>query len=98
MSKFIATLLDSYFLGLKGGFWFIALPIVIAYGRIKYLDRVKRQELADRLPNEELYINITSEDIYILDSLKRHYKKTELSYSKFLKEFIRGEIKNYGSY
>ena len=98
MNRFIGSLLDSYFLGLKGGFWFIVLPIIVGYIHYKHSEQKRKREIADRLPNEEMNINLYKDDVYMFNALKRHFKKNDLSDNKFIKELIRKELGRYDSY
>jgi hypothetical protein len=82
------------FLGLCGGFYFIAIPFLLLIIYSEYLatekEREYKEELLSRLPNEKLYLDISKEEKWMLDNLvsRSAYNNED----KFLRQAIKEAI------
>ncbi|MFR8044543.1 hypothetical protein [Clostridium butyricum] len=81
---------ESAFLGLKGGFWLIGLPLAISmiYLEVyKYKKQKKEIEEVEDLPLENIIIKLSKDEKWMLDNLIKR------SNSKDLGDYINKSMK-----
>lgn len=89
--RYFSWLMQYKFLGLHGGFYFIAIPFLMLIIYAEYSseekERVIKEELVSRLPNEKLYIDISEEERWMLDNLVS--RSSCINEDKFLRQAIK---------
>lgn len=72
---------EGTFLGLKGGFWLIGLPLAILMiysERYNYRKQKKEEEGSEELPLENIIINLSPEEKWMLDNLIKRSQVNDL--------------------
>lgn len=84
--KYLNWLINqSTFLGLKGGFWFIALPIIVVWIYSEYYLYKRNKKKDDDLELENIIINLSREEKWMLDSL---LKSSNLDLDSYIRKIL----------